>query len=213
MINYSVHESAYIDNAAIIGEGTKIWHFCHVYSDAQIGKNCIIGQNVSIAGNVKIGNNVKIQNNVSIYDGTIIEDDVFLGPSCVLTNVTNPRSQINRHSLYEPTTIRIGASIGANATIVCGVNIGCYAFVAAGAVVTKCVNDYTMVMGVPAKMTSYVSRHGHKLYNKDGHIVCPESGFRYHLVDGVLKCLDLGEYEKLPDNLAVGSKKYREFKS
>src|SRR6185295_4231235 len=132
-----IHESAYVDEPCEIGHGTKIWHFCHVQANARVGTNCVLGQNVNVAPNVVIGNNVKIQNNVSLYTGTTVEDDVFLGPSCVLTNVTNPRAQINRHSLYERTLLRRGCTIGANATVVCGVTIGRYAFVAAGAVVTK----------------------------------------------------------------------------
>ena len=148
---YFVHPTAVVDEGAVIGKGTKIWHFCHVMKGAKIGERCVLGQNVNVDGGTIIGNNVKVQNNVSIYTGVEIEDDVFLGPSCVLTNVTNPRSQVNRHSLYERTLIRRGATIGANATIVCGVTIGRYAFVAAGAVVTKDVPDYALVLGNPAR--------------------------------------------------------------
>ena len=148
---YFAHPTAVMDEGAVIGKGTKIWHFCHVMKGARIGERCVLGQNVNVDGGTIIGNNVKVQNNVSIYTGMEIEDDVFLGPSCVLTNVTNPRSQVNRRDLYEKTLIRRGATIGANATIVCGVTIGRYAFVAAGAVVTKDVPDYALVVGNPAR--------------------------------------------------------------
>jgi UDP-2-acetamido-3-amino-2,3-dideoxy-glucuronate N-acetyltransferase len=211
---YFVHESSYVDEGAQIGEGTKIWHFSHIYGKAQIGKKCIFGQNVSVADGVIIGNNVKVQNNVSIYTGTVIEDDVFLGPSCVLTNVTNPRSQVLRHSLYEKTIFRRGASVGANATVVCGVEIGRYAFIAAGAVVAKNVPDYALMMGVPARQHGWISRHGHRLQaGSDGVMVCPESGFRYKEVQpGVLKCLDMDEEAPLPANLSAGTVSYDEFK-
>src|SRR5512137_1907069 len=181
MSDYFAHESAYVDEGAAIGPGTKIWHFCHVMKGANIGERCVFGQNVNVDGGTVIGNNVKVQNNVSIYTGLVIEDDVFLGPSCVLTNVTNPRSQINRHSLYEKTVIKRGATIGANATIVCGVTIGRYAFIGAGAVVTKDVPDYALMVGSPARQKGWMSRHGHMLKNpdKDGILVCPESGLRY----------------------------------
>lgn len=210
-----VHESAYVDEGAEIGEGTKIWHFSHIMKGAKIGKNCIFGQNTHVAENAIIGNNVKVQNNVSIYAGTIIEDDVFLGPSCVLTNVSNPRAQINRHSLYEKTVLRRGATVGANATIVCGIEIGRYAFIAAGAVVAKDVPDYALMMGVPAKQVGWISRHGHRLKNPDadGVMTCPESGLRYKEVSpGVLKCLDLDEEQPLPPELAIGKKTYDEYK-
>ena len=161
--SYFVHESAYVDEGAVVGADTKIWHFSHIMKGAHIGERCIFGQNVNVDGGVVVGNNVKVQNNVSIYTGAIIEDDVFLGPSCVLTNVTNPRSQVNRHALYEKTTLRRGCTIGANATIVCGTTIGRYAFVAAGSVVTKDVPDYALVMGNPARQVGWMSRHGHRL--------------------------------------------------
>jgi UDP-2-acetamido-3-amino-2,3-dideoxy-glucuronate N-acetyltransferase len=181
--SYFVHPTAIVDDGAEIGEGTKIWHFCHVMKGAKIGKKCVFGQNVNVDGGTIIGNNVKVQNNVSIYTGIEIEDDVFLGPSCVLTNVTNPRSQVNRHSLYEKTVIKRGATIGANATIVCGVTIGRYAFIGAGAVVTKDVPDYALMLGNPARQKGWMSRHGHILKNPDkaGIMVCPESGYRYQL--------------------------------
>ncbi len=216
MSDYFVHESAYVDDNVSIGAGTKVWHFCHVQSGAKIGERCILGQNVNIANDVVLGNNVKIQNNVAVYTGTMVEDDVFLGPSCVLTNVTNPRSQIKRHSLYEKILIRRGASIGANATIVCGITIGRYAFIAAGAVVTKDVPDYAMIAGVPGRKIAWVSRHGHILKNPDenGIMVCPESKYRYKEVEpGVIRCLDLDEEAPLPPELSVGKITYDEFKS
>lgn len=214
-MDYFVHESSYVDEGAKIGKGTKLWHFCHVLSGAVIGERCSFGQNCSIAGGTVIGNNVKAQNNISIYEGTVIEDDVFLGPSCVLTNVTNPRSQVVRRSLYEKTLIRRGASIGANATVVCGITIGRYAFVGAGAVVAKSVPDYALMVGVPARLAGWMSRHGHRLANPDtdGVMRCPESGLRYKEVEpGVLRCLDLDEDAPLPADLAVGKITYDELK-
>jgi len=210
-MDYFVHESSYVDEGAQVGAGTKIWHFCHVLSGAVIGERCSFGQNVSIAGGTSIGNNVKVQNNVSIYEGTLIEDDVFLGPSCVLTNVTNPRSQVLRRSLYEKTLIRRGASIGANATVVCGITIGRYAFIAAGAVVSRDVPDYALMVGVPSRQKGWMSRHGHLLTNPDGDgiLVCPESRLRYREVAaGLLRCLDLDEEAPLPAELAVGHEFY-----
>ena len=209
---YFVHESAYVDEPCEIGEGTKIWHFSHVLKGARIGRGCVLGQNVNIANDVVIGDNVKIQNNVSVYTGTTIEDDVFLGPSCVLTNVSNPRSQVNRHALYEKTLLRRGCSIGANATLVCGVTVGRYAFVAAGAVVTKDVLDYALVTGVPAQRRGWMSRHGQRLRKgADDVWVCPESHFRYREEEGRLRCLDLDEEEALPPELRQGTKTYRDF--
>jgi UDP-2-acetamido-3-amino-2,3-dideoxy-glucuronate N-acetyltransferase len=213
---YFAHESAYVDQGAVIGEGTKIWHFAHIMSDATIGERCIFGQNTMVAGGVTIGNNVKVQNNVAIYTGTIVEDDVFLGPSCVLTNVTNPRSQVVRHSLYEQTTLKRGATVGANATIVCGTTVGRYAFIAAGAVVAADVPDYALMMGVPARQRGWMSRHGHRLANPDdeGVMTCPESGYRYKEIEpGVLRCLDLDEDAPLPEALSKGEKTYDEFKT
>jgi UDP-2-acetamido-3-amino-2,3-dideoxy-glucuronate N-acetyltransferase len=212
---YFAHPSAFIDEPCQIGAGTKIWHFAHIMKGAQIGEKCILGQNVSIGNDVRIGNNVKIQNNVSVYAGTTIEDDVFLGPSCVLTNVTNPRSQINRHSLYEKTLIKRGATIGANAAVVCGITIGRYAFVAAGAVVAKDVPDYGLMVGVPAGQKGWVSRHGVKLPPPDEKeiMVCPESGLRYKEVsEGILRCLDLDEEAPLPAEMTVGRIRYDELK-
>ena len=214
MSEYFKHESAYVDEGAEIGAGTKIWHFSHVMKGAKIGERCVFGQNVNVDGGVTIGNNVKVQNNVSIYTGAVIEDDVFLGPSCVLTNVTNPRSQVNRHSLYEKTLIRRGATVGANATIVCGVTLGRYCFIAAGSVVTKDVPDYALMMGNPARQKGWMSRHGHILKNPDanGAMVCPESGFRYRLENGALTCLDLDAESPLPESLSKGTRSYDDFK-
>ena len=212
---YFVHESSYVDEGVTIGDGTKIWHFCHIQSGAKLGSKCILGQNVNIGNNVVIGDNVKIQNNVSVYEGTTIESDVFLGPSCVLTNVSNPRSQILRHSLYEKTLIKRGATIGANATVVCGVTIGRYAFIAAGAVVTRDVPDYAFIVGVPGKQKGWMSRHGHVLKSeKDGIMICPESGFKYKEISpGIVKCLDMDEEKPLPENLAKGMEGYLKFKN
>jgi len=212
---YFAHGTACIDEGAQVGEGTKIWHFSHVMKGAQIGRGCAIGQNVNIDGGTRIGNNVKIQNNVSVYTGAAIDDDVFLGPSCVLTNVTNPRSQVKRHSLYETTHLMRGSTIGANATVVCGVTIGRYAFVGAGAVVTKDVPDYALVLGNPGRRVGWMSRHGHRLDStaSDGVMRCPESGYRYQEAEpGVLRCLDLVEEAPLPAELSTGTKPYRELK-
>jgi UDP-2-acetamido-3-amino-2,3-dideoxy-glucuronate N-acetyltransferase len=212
---YFAHESAYVDEGAQIGSGTKIWHYSHIMKGAQIGQRSVVGQNVNIDGGVVIGNNVKIQNNVSVYTGAEIEDDVFLGPSCVLTNVTNPRSQVNRHSLYETTHLKRGCTVGANATIVCGTTVGRYAFIGAGAVVTKNVPDYALMVGNPARQAGWMSRHGHRLELADGEEVmrCPETGYRYQEVKpGVLRCLDLDEEAPLPAELRAGTKSYRELK-
>jgi UDP-2-acetamido-3-amino-2,3-dideoxy-glucuronate N-acetyltransferase len=213
--SFFVHETARVDDGAVIGAGTKVWHFSHVIKGAKIGERCILGQNVNVDGGAVIGNNVKIQNNVSVYTGVIIEDDVFLGPSCVLTNVSNPRSEINRHALYEQTVLMRGCTIGANATIVCGTTIGRYAFVAAGSVVTQDVPDYALVMGNPARRTGWMSRHGQKLGTPDaqGIMVCPESGQRYQEeFPGILQSLDLDEEVPLPSELSKGTKPYREFR-
>jgi len=212
---YFVHESSYVDEGAEIGEGTKIWHFSHVMKGARIGKRSIIGQNVNVDGGTIIGSNVKIQNNVSVYTGSVIEDDVFLGPSCVLTNVTNPRSQVNRHSLYETTRLRRGCTIGANATIVCGTTIGRYAFVGAGSVVTKDVADFALVVGNPARQMGWMSRHGHRLGapGADGVMRCPETGYRYEEKEpGVLRCLDLDEEAPLPAELSASTQSYKQLK-
>jgi UDP-2-acetamido-3-amino-2,3-dideoxy-glucuronate N-acetyltransferase len=212
---YVAHPTAVIDQPCSIGAGTRIWHFSHICENASLGENCNLGQNVMIAPGVRIGRNVKIQNNVSVYTGTTIEDDVFLGPSCVLTNISNPRAQIIRKSVYEPTTIRRGASIGANATIVCGITLGRYCLIAAGTVVTRDVPDYALVVGVPGRIRGWVSRHGHPLKKaRNGVYTCPESKLKYREVEpGVLRCLDLAEEDPLPAALATGAHPYRTFKS
>jgi UDP-2-acetamido-3-amino-2,3-dideoxy-glucuronate N-acetyltransferase len=182
---FFAHETAVIDDGCEIGEGTKIWHFSHIMPGCQIGRNCNIGQNVVVSPEVVLGDNVKVQNNVSIYTGVICEDDVFLGPSMVFTNVINPRSSVNRRGQYSKTLVKKGASIGANATIVCGHDIGRYAFIGAGAVVTKEIPDYALVVGNPAKQTGWMSEYGHKLiFNEDGVAECPESGEKYRLEKG-----------------------------
>ena len=179
---YFTHETACIDEGCVIGEGTKIWHFSHIMSDCVIGKNCNIGQNVVVSPHVILGNNVKIQNNVSLYTGVVCEDDVFLGPSCVFTNVVNPRSAVNRRDQYAKTNIGKGATIGANATIVCGHDIGKFAFIGAGAVVTKTVPDYALVVGNPARQTGWMSEFGHKLtFDNQGIAICPESKQKYKI--------------------------------
>jgi UDP-2-acetamido-3-amino-2,3-dideoxy-glucuronate N-acetyltransferase len=193
--NYFVHDSAYVDQPCIISDGTKIWHFSHVMKNARIDRNGILGQNVHIANDVALGDNVKIQNNVSVYTGCVIEDDVFLGPSCVLTNVTNPRSKIIRHDLYEKTLIRRGASIGANATLVCGNTIGQYAFIAAGAVVMRDVPNYALMIETSARRAGWMSRHGFTLPapNQEGIMVYPEVA----LDKDVLRCMDWPEEKSL----------------
>jgi UDP-2-acetamido-3-amino-2,3-dideoxy-glucuronate N-acetyltransferase len=181
-MEYFAHETAVIDDGCKIGKGTKIWHFSHIMTGSEIGENCNIGQNVVISPGVKLGCNVKVQNNVSIYTGVTCEDDVFLGPSVVFTNVINPRSAINRKNQYGSTSVEKGASIGANATIVCGIKIGKYSFVGAGAVVTKDVKPFSLVMGNPARHTGWMSEYGHKLnFNNEGIAICSESGDRYRL--------------------------------
>lgn len=186
--NYYAHETSVIDEGCQIGEGTKIWHFSHIMSNCVIGKNCNLGQNVVVSPEVVLGNNVKVQNNVSIYTGVTCEDDVFLGPSCVFTNVTNPRSGVNRRGQYAKTIVKKGASIGANATIVCGHNIGEYAFIGAGAVVTKDVPAYALVVGNPSKQIGWMSEYGHRLiFDENGIAICQESGERYELKNGVVK--------------------------
>lgn len=180
--DYFAHETAVIDTGCMIGKGTKIWHFTHIMQDCTIGENCNLGQNVVISPGVILGNNVKIQNNVSVYTGVVCEDDVFLGPSMVFTNVSNPRSAVIRRDQYEKTLVKKGATIGANATIVCGNNIGRYAFIGAGAVVTKEVKDYALVLGNPAKQAGWMSEFGHRLwFDEKGMALCPESGEKYML--------------------------------
>lgn len=189
-MSYFAHPTAVIDKNCIIGDGTKIWHFSHIMSGCVIGEQCNIGQNVVISPKVELGRNVKIQNNVSVYTGVICEDDVFLGPSMVFTNVVNPRSHVNRKNEYASTLVRKGASIGANATVVCGNEIGEYALVGAGAVITKNVKPYALVVGNPARQTGWVSRNGHKLtFNDEGVAVCPETGEKYKLKEGLVKLI------------------------
>jgi len=182
---YFAHESAVIDEGAVIGKGSKIWHFCHVMGKSILGRDCNLGQNVFIADDVILGNNVKVQNNVSIYSGVVCGDDVFLGPSMVFTNIKNPRSAVVRKGEYDKTMVNQGASIGANATIVCGNEIGCFAFIAAGAVITSSVPDYALMVGCPAKQAGWMSEYGHRLnFDADGKATCPESGEEYVLNNG-----------------------------
>jgi UDP-2-acetamido-3-amino-2,3-dideoxy-glucuronate N-acetyltransferase len=171
-----IHESAYVDDPVKIGDGTTIWHFCHVLADVSIGRNCSIGQNVMIGTRVRVGDNCKIQNNVSVYEGVTLEDDVFCGPSCVFTNVLNPRAHISRKTEFKPTVVRRGATIGANATIICGYELGAYCFIAAGAVVTDDVPDFGLMAGVPAKRIGWMSKSGERL---GADFVCPRDGSRY----------------------------------
>jgi UDP-2-acetamido-3-amino-2,3-dideoxy-glucuronate N-acetyltransferase len=186
--NYYAHPTSVIDDGCEIGNGTKIWHFSHIMTNCKIGMNCNIGQNVVVSPEVILGNNVKVQNNVSIYTGIICEDDVFLGPSMVFTNVINPRSAVNRRGQYAKTTVRHGASIGANATIVCGHDIGRFAFIGAGAVVTKHVRDYELFVGNPARHAGWMSEFGHKLsFNEQGIAICMESKDTYRLENGSVK--------------------------
>jgi len=183
--DYFAHETAVIDDGCKIGAGTKIWHFSHIMTGCEIGEKCNIGQNVVVSPGVVLGENVKVQNNVSIYTGVICEDDVFLGPSMVFTNILNPRSAVIRKDQYVNTLVRKGASIGANATIVCGITIGEYAFIGAGAVVVKDVDDYALVLGNPARHIGWMSEFGHRLdFDKEGVAICPESGEQYFLNDG-----------------------------
>lgn len=179
MSKYFVHESSFVDDGAVVGEGTKIWHFCHVMPGAVIGERCSLGQNVVVMPGTRIGNNVKIQNNVSIYEGVTLEDDVFCGPSCVFTNVTNPRSHVSRKSEYAPTLVRKGASIGANATVVCGVTLGRYAFIGAGAVVTSDVPAYGLMVGVPARRVGWMCHCGERLHFDAGEAECERCGSSY----------------------------------
>ena len=184
MTEYFVHETSVVDPGAEIGEGTSVWHFVHVSGTAKIGRSCSLGQNVYVADSVLIGDNVKIQNNVAVYEGVTLEDGVFCGPSMVFTNVYNPRSYVSRKSEYRPTLVHEGASLGANCTIVCGVTIGRYAFVAAGAVVTSDVPDYALIAGVPGEQKGWMSEFGHRLnFDEQGVAICPESNEKYHLID------------------------------
>lgn len=215
-VEFFAHDTAVVDEGASIGAGTKVWHFAHVCGGATIGEGCVLGQNTLVSDGVEMGSNVKVQNNVAIYTGTVVEDDVFLGPSCVLTNVTNPRSQVVRRGLYERTVLRRGTTVGANATIVCGIELGRYSFIGAGAVVVKDVPDYGFILGVPGRLKGWMSRHGHLLGepDADGVMFCPESGYRYREVEeGVVRCLDLDEEAPLPEGQAVGEKCYDDFKT
>tara|TARA_Y100000996_G_C22546237_1_gene651958 strand:- start:7 stop:582 length:576 start_codon:yes stop_codon:yes gene_type:complete len=188
MKNFFAHESSFIDKTASIGEGSKIWHFSHIMNNSIIGNNCNIGQNVVVSPNSKIGNNVKVQNNVSIYPGVECEDFVFLGPSMVFTNVINPRSEIVRRDKFLKTIVRKGASIGANATIVCGNTIGKYSLIGAGAVITKNIPNYALVVGNPGKQIGWVSRFGHRLnFDSKGYSICTESKEKYRLMDGIVE--------------------------
>ena len=190
-MSYFAHETAVIDEGCQIGEGTKIWHFSHIMPGAVIGQNCNIGQNVVVSPEVVLGSNCKVQNNVSIYTGVICEDDVFLGPSMVFTNVVNPRSAVNRRGNYAKTMVRKGATIGANATIVCGHEIGEYAFIGAGAVVTGAVKPYALVVGNPARQIGWMSEYGHRLhFDENGNARCPESGDNYRLENGVVNKIE-----------------------
>ena len=185
-----IHPSAIVDDGAVLGEGCRVWHFVHISAGARIGKGCSFGQNVFVANDVCIGDNVKIQNNVSVYDAVTLEDDVFCGPSVVFTNVRNPRAAVARKSEYRPTLVKRGATLGANCTIVCGTTIGRHAFVGAGAVVSRAVADFALVVGVPAKHIGWMSRHGERLSFVDDEAVCPATGERYVLRDGVCRLRD-----------------------
>jgi UDP-2-acetamido-3-amino-2,3-dideoxy-glucuronate N-acetyltransferase len=189
---YFSHETAVIDEGCRIGQGTKIWHFSHIMSDCEIGRQCNIGQNVVVSPGVVLGNNVKVQNNVSIYTGVICEDDVFLGPSMVFTNIKNPRSAIIRKDQYSKTLVKRGASIGANSTIICGITIGEFAFIGAGAVVVKDVAAYALILGNPGRRVGWMSEFGHRLdFDEEGMAVCPESGEKFLLKDGVVCKLNI----------------------
>ncbi len=192
-MNYFAHETAVIDEGCEIGDGTKIWHFSHLMPGCKLGKNCNLGQNVVVSPGVILGDNVKVQNNVSIYTGVICEDDVFLGPSMVFTNIINPRSAIVRRDQYTRTLVKKGASIGANATIICGHDIGKYAFIGAGAVVSKAVPDYALVVGNPARQIGWMSEYGHRLeFDENGEAECEESGEKYILRNGAVEKLKKG---------------------
>ena len=189
-MNYFAHPTAVIDDHANIGDDTKIWHFSHIMSNSELGKKCNIGQNVVVSPKVILGNNVKVQNNVSIYTGVVCEDDVFLGPSMVFTNISNPRSAVIRKDSYENTIVRKGASVGANATVICGNEIGKYALIGAGAVITKNIKPYALVVGNPAKQIGWVSEYGHRLNFENGKATCKESLHIYELINGQVKKID-----------------------
>ena len=207
---FFVHPSSIVDEGADIGADTRIHHFCHVSAGARLGRRCVLGQNVFVAGGVEVGDDVRVQNNVSLYSGVILEDFVFLGPSVVFTNVTNPRAEIDRRGMFERTLVCRGATIGANATILCGVTIGVYAFVGAGSVVTRDVPAHALVTGVPARRTGWMSRHGQKLPAPDssGIMVCPESGFRYRRGTNGVECLDRSAVEPLTVTGRVTGQRY-----
>ncbi|HET9726364.1 MAG TPA: acyltransferase [Gemmatimonadales bacterium] len=190
MADYFAHESSYIDDGAVVGRGTKIWHFCHVMPGAVIGERCNLGQNVVVMGGTRLGNNVKVQNNVSIYEGVTLEDDVFCGPSCVFTNVTNPRSHVSRKSEYRATLVRRGSTIGANATIVCGITLGEYSFIGAGAVVTSDVPAFALMVGVPARRVGWMCQCGVRLVLSKDAAACAACGARYQEAHGVLRQID-----------------------
>ncbi|HEY4105141.1 MAG TPA: acyltransferase [Polyangiaceae bacterium] len=193
-----IHPTACVDSGSVIGNGSRVWHFCHVMAGAVIGEDCSLGQNVFVASGAKIGNRVKIQNNVSLYEGVELADEVFCGPSAVFTNVRNPRAELSRRDSFEKTRVGRGATLGANCTVICGSELGRYAFVGAGAVVSDRHPDYALVLGVPARQMGWVGRHGHVLRerDRDGNLLCPESGFRYREHAGRLSCLD--HPEELP---------------
>lgn len=197
--NVFVHQSSYVDQPVQIGNGTKIWHFCHIMQNVQIGEYCVLGQNVHIAEGAIIGNYVKIQNNVSIFNGVKLEDYVFCGPSCVFTNVINPRSEINRHEEYKKTLVKRGTTIGANATILCGLEIGRYSFIGAGALLSKNIPDYALMTGIPAIQKGWFGRHGYKLKKFSATIfICPVSNWKYELTTpNILRCLDWPEDKPL----------------
>ena len=197
----AIHPTACIDPGAHVGEGTRVWHFSHVAARARIGDGCSLGQNVFVAEGVTVGDRVKIQNNVSLYTGVELEDDVFCGPSCVFTNVVNPRAEISRRDEFRTTRVRRGATIGANATIICGTIVGAYAMIGAGAVVTRDVPDYALMLGVPARQHGWISRHGHRLPHAGSadELLCPQSGWRYEIqATDKLVCLDWPEDQPLP---------------
>jgi len=185
--DYFVHESSYVDDGAVIGKGSKIWHFCHIMPGAVIGERCNLGQNVVVMPGARLGNNVKVQNNVSIYEGVVLEDDVFCGPSCVFTNVVNPRSHVSRKAEYQRTVVRRGTSIGANATILCGVTLGEYSFIGAGAVVRSDVPPFALMVGVPARRVGWMCQCGVRLQPREGRAVCSACGTSYREADGLLR--------------------------
>ena len=190
MPDYFVHDSSYVDDGAVIGKGTKIWHFCHILPGAVIGERCNLGQNVVVMSGTRLGNNVKVQNNVSIYEGVVLEDDVFCGPSCVFTNVVNPRSHVSRKAEYQQTLVRRGSSIGANATIICGVTLGEYSFIGAGAVVRSDVPAFALMVGVPARRVGWMCQCGVRLQLKDGRAACASCGATYREAEATLRLID-----------------------